>query len=121
MLTSEHEMAISHNSLSYKPLDYQYINTQLSEAIEHLQTLSDRAKSHNLDESLLKIKIWDVLRHLNRTINFRHSGSHGVIEVEDGNKIPVDIAVLLGYSGKSVNEFVYNGQNAGPRKVFKRR
>ena len=95
-------------------LDYVYINSQVGEAVEHLQDVLNKIQLGSLDSSWLRIRLWDSIRHLSRAYNLRYPENHAQINVEDASKLPWEIVEELGYSGKFINEFVYR-----PKKTKK--
>ncbi len=106
------------NTEPEKPLYYGFVTRQLEEAIGHLQDLLKEAKAEDLSENWFRINMADALTDLNRGYNLRYpenhsynlkdSGNYVPITVDNARKLPLEIVKELGYTGKSIDEFVYS-------------
>ncbi|OGE87846.1 MAG: hypothetical protein A3J07_04000 [Candidatus Doudnabacteria bacterium RIFCSPLOWO2_02_FULL_49_13] len=98
--------SIDDNAGSEKPLYYLYVASQIEQAIEHLQDLLEKAKAEDLSESWFRINMANALTDLNRGYNLRYPENHVAITVNNASKLPQEIVEELGYTGKSIDEFV---------------
>jgi len=109
-------MIISEPASNYKTkpdevLDNRYISVEVGQAVEHLQDVLNRIQAGTLDQSWFKVRFWDSLRHLSRAYNLRCPDSTAYINMSDASKLPIDIVRELGYSGESIDEFVYTSED----------
>ncbi|OGE87845.1 MAG: hypothetical protein A3J07_03995 [Candidatus Doudnabacteria bacterium RIFCSPLOWO2_02_FULL_49_13] len=88
------ETSTDDNAEPEKPLYYPFIISQLKEAAEHLEDLINHAEMATLDESLFKVRIWDIMMHLNQGFNLRYPAGQNLKSDKDPTKLPPELADL---------------------------
>ena len=77
-------------------LDYPYIISQVIEARNHLEEVINKARNRNLNESELRLKLHDVMRHLNRSYNLRCSDKKNA-DHESASQLPREVLDLFNH------------------------
>lgn len=76
-------------------LDYEWIASQIKEAIEHLQEILTMAENHKLEETLFTTLLWSSMTHLNSSYNLRHMDAKAKADFDKALKFPKELSKLI--------------------------